>query len=311
MNDALQLLDKIQWIISPISDLVIFLFTTVLGRSILIAGFIIYIIATIIHTYRKRQLDILAASNYGPGEIPILEQIYLIFRDIVGSIIKLIANIPMLLAIFVLLLFIGGFGAGIDAIAEFSRNQQRISELSAVVRQLDQSYKVARIQVIDQNITAGTTTLKFEYFDYAKLDIPVTSQEITIPGFDIYIDALVLNFDYSEIVKGEKRNVALPYRVFSNAMPARDGIELLLKNNEGIPFIFNRPENKIYSLTPERYNERLKEIVSYMKDEALARQAGVRSIHGNAVHRIMKKGQTYEIRIEQTGGLVLVSAEEI
>ena len=249
MNDALQLLDKIQWIISPISDLVIFLFTTVLGRSILIAGFIIYIIATIIHTYRKRQLDILAASNYGPGEIPILEQIYLIFRDIVGSIIKLIANIPMLLAIFVLLLFIGGFGAGIDAIAEFSRNQQRISELSAVVRQLDQSYKVARIQVIDQNITAGTTTLKFEYFDYAKLDIPVTSQEITIPGFDIYIDALVLNFDYSEIVKGEKRNVALPYRVFSNAMPARDGIELLLKNNEGIPFIFNRPENKIYSLT--------------------------------------------------------------
>lgn len=311
MNDALQLLDKIAWILSPLSDLVIFLFTTVLGRALLIAGFIIYLIATIIHTYRKRQLDILAASNYGPGDIPVLEQIYLLVRDISTGIIRMITQIPMLLAVFVVLLFVGGFGAGMDTIAEFSRNQQKISELSAVVRQLDQSYKVARIHVLDQNFTAGTTTLKFEYFDYAKLDIPVASQEITIPGFDIYIDALVLNFDYSEIVKGERRNIALPYRVFSNAMPARDGVELLLKNNEGIPFIFKRPEDKIYTLSPERYNERLREIVAFMKDEALARQSGVRSISGNAIHRVMKKGQRYDLRIEQTGGLVLVNADEI
>jgi hypothetical protein len=194
--------------------------------------------------------------------------------------------------------------------SEYVENQEKIKELRSVLKQLDQRYKVAEIEVIHYSYLSVESHLKIRFFDYAKQGFVNQDQELKIKGNDIYFDAVVLNFDYSEIASGNKINLVIPYRIFSEDVPQEDGIRLSLTDENGVPLIYKRDEDDIYGMPHDKYNQRIKEIMEYITDKDKAKLAGIRSVYGNAVHKKVRKGDVFTIWVEQTGGLVIKKARD-
>lgn len=309
MKEAQALIDRIEWIIDPLIRIFLFLFTTkngLLTLGILLSLYIIFTIGNAL--YMRRLLSSASKSGYGGGRLLGLEKLYVIFSEIGKILSRIVYNLPVVLGIFVFFIMIGGLAAGLKKFNEFVDGNIKVQELSAVVRQLDESYKVAEIKVKSVDYTQFPkvlTTLTVSYFDYAGTGLKNSEQEIQIEGNDIYVDAIVLNFQYSEITNGSRKNISIPYRIFSNKVAQKDGIKLNLFDENGVPFVFKKKAKDIFSLEEEKYNQRLTEICNFMNDEELARKNGVRSIYGSAVHTLVKTNDIITISVEQTGGLVL------
>ncbi|MFN8254830.1 MAG: hypothetical protein U0W24_04020 [Bacteroidales bacterium] len=305
MNDTLDFLNKLNWLLKPISNLVIFLFTTGTGITILIAGFLGIIFLSVYNALKERDLAYMAAK---PGEsrgAPFHDKIFITSRAIAKVLLKMISNIPVFLAVFIFLIMITGLSKTIDSVGDFFLKQQRIKELQSVLKQLDQRYKVAEVEVADYNQLLDETELNIRFYDYALLGLSDQVQTVKIKGQDIYFDAVVLNFEYSEITTGNEKNLVIPYRIFSDKIPQEMGVPLNIADMNGIPFIFKRNDTDIYGMERNTYSQRVKEIMGYITDKNKAREAGIRSVYGNAVHKVVNKGDVLNIWIEQTGGLVI------
>ena len=208
------------------------------------------------------------------------------------------------------MIFTVGISNGIETMDQFVQNQEKIRELKSLLKQLDQRYKVAEIEVENYDLVTDKTTLSLKFYDYASQGFSNDIQQISIEGNDIYFDAIVLNFEYSEIASGQTTNIVLPYRLFSNKVPQEKGISLNLKDKNGIPLVFKRQDKDIYGMEAEKYTEHVQEIMSYITDEKKARKAGIRSVYGNAVHKRVRKDEKLTIWVEQTGGLVIKKAAQ-
>ncbi len=303
--DAFEILKNINWFLEPIKDIVLFLFTTKFGFWILILLFLLYLFIPAYDTIKTRRLAYKAAASFGSGRVPLFEKIYLALGSFGRSLTKILSNIPVLVISFILLLIIVAVSSGITALDEYNQKREKILELKTVLKQLDKRYKVAEMQILDYNYKSDTTKLNLRFYDSELGDFSNQSQDIEIQGNDIYFDAIVLNFEYSQIIDKEKRNLVLPYRIFSNKVAQSDGVLLNLNDSTGVPLVYKRKENEIFGLSPEVYNKQLKEFALYLENEAEARKAGIRSSYGNAVHKRVKKGQKLVIWVEQTGGLVI------
>jgi len=313
MNEGLDILNKINWFLKPIANFVWFLFSDSTGQLLLFTGFALFLILPAIDAVRVRTLNLKAASNFGSGRIGLMEKIYVFLSAVSKNFTKIIANGPILLVSLLLLLLVVGMSKGIDGINQFTENQKHIKELSTVIKQLDQRYKVAEVTVTERNPKSDTTKLSIRFFDNSLNQYIDKKQDITLRGGIIYFDAMILNFDYSEITGNEKKNLVLPYRIFTNAIPPNKGVALNLKDEKGVPYIYKRNKAEVYGLEIELYNNCLQEFASYLTDEEAARKAGIRNFNGgNAVHTFtqVKTGQKFTVWVEQTGGLVIKDSED-
>ena len=310
MNDALELLKNINWFLEPVKDFLLFLFTSKTGFWLLLLAFLAYLIIPAADALKSRRLAYKAAAGFGTGRMSLAEKAYLIAKSFTRSLSKIISNIPVLIISFLLLLFIVAISSGITAVDDYVQNRKKIDELQTVLKQLDQRYKVAEMEILDYNYYSDSTTLELRFYDEALGSLSDKIQEIEIAGNDIYFDAMVLNFDFSHIADQQKRNLVLPYRLFSNKVPQAEGHVLNLTDSSGVPLIFKRKKEEVFGLSPDAYNEHLNQFVEYMNDEEAARKAGIRSSYGNAVHRRVRKGQTLTVWVEQTGGLVIKEKQD-
>ncbi len=309
MNETLEFLEQLNWFLEPIADLVLYLFTTSTGFILLLLILILTIIFSVYNALKERKLAYMAAKSYS-SRIPLLEKLYITGNVVSKIAIKVISNVPVFLMVFLFLFMLVGFSRGISGLNEYVANQEKIKELKSIVKQLDKRYKVAEIKVINYSYITNESQLEIRFFDYAKQGFVNDNQEVTIKGNDIYFDAVVLNFDYSEIAEGNKINLALPYRIFSEEVPQEEGIRLSLTDENGVPLVYKRTEDEVYGMAHEKYDERVKEIMQYITDKDKAREAGIRSIYGNAVHKKVKKGETIAVWVEQTGGLVIKNVKD-
>ncbi len=311
MNEALEFLNRMNWFLKPFSELVLFFFTTKIGFISLLVLLVLFVLFKMYNEIRTRRLAYMAIGSYGSSvKVPNLEKIYIIGKVLSSIIIKIISNVPVVLTVVIFLIFVVGISKGIETIDQFVQNQEKIRELKSLLKQLDQRYKVAEIEVKDYDLLNDKTSLSLKFYDYANQGFSNEIQDIGIEGNDIYFDAIVLNFEYSEISSGESRNIVLPYRLFSNKVPQENGISLNLKDENGIPLIFKRQDKDIYGMETEKYTEHVQEIMSYITDAKKARKAGIRSVYGNAVHKRVRKGENLTIWLEQTGGLVIKKAAQ-
>ena len=304
MEQSLELLKQINWFLKPVSDFLLYFVVNPTGRVLLIIGFLIYFVSTYAHSVKMRRLAGRGSSAYGSGFVPFGERIYLFIRDFFRPMLKIIIHFPVVLGVIVALSMLVGISAALQSTQQYFENQQRIEELSTVVKQLDKRYKVAELEIKAVDYVAGLTTLNISYYKNGKLQADA-NQKIEIKGLDIYFDAVVLNFDYSSIARGEKHNLVLPYRVFSERVPAEKGKKLYFLGKDSIPVFFEKETKQIYGVDPEKYTERVKELMRFVKDKDFARKMGVRSFLGTAVHKRVYPGTKYEVWAEQTGGLVL------
>lgn len=305
MDKSLEILQKINWFIKPISDFIIFLFTTKLGIILFLISSLVFLWLTIYNNLKERQLLHISASN--STKIPFSDFFAIVTQEIIKIFTKIISNITVLIVVLFLMLAIVGLSTTFTTLNNFFNNQQKIKELSIVVKNLSQKYKVAKIEILDFNPRTDSTKLKVEFFDYASNSYIPKDQIIALPGHDIYFLTYVMNFGYSEIENGENINIAIPYVIFSEKLAQNSGIQLNLKDSDGVPYIFHRDTNDLYGVQIDTYNENMKQIIDYMNNPDLARQAGIRSSYSAAPHfvKALRAGQTFVIWIEQTGGLVI------
>ncbi len=305
MNNSQELLEQINWFLKPVSDFILFLFTTTTGYVLMLLFLIFYLLFTLINAVRIRKLAHQAISRN--LRVPFIEKIYIIFSELLKAFMGIISKLPVLLGIFILLWAIVGISTGLSGINDFIENQNKIKELKTVVRNLDKSYIVAKMEIMDVNYIENKTSLKIYFYDY-ELDgyLPET-QDVEIKGRDIYFLNYVMNFDYSEIASGKKVNLVLPYKIFSEQVAKDDGILLQSTDKDGIPYIFHRDDDEIYGIEKDNYYKRLKEFSEYIQDNEKARKAGIKSFYAAAPHFVnnIYKGQKIIIWSEQTGGLVL------
>ncbi len=309
MENSLEILHQINWFLKPVSDFLIFLVGTNVGRVILFLSFALYFVITFVHSVNYRKSMGRNSSGYGSGFLPFQTKVYLFFRDLFNPILKIIIHLPVVLGVLLALGILVGVSEALQGTQEFFNNHKRIEQLTTVVKHLDKRYKVASVKIEKIDYVNFTTRMEIEFYGNSLTSEAQKKQSILIKGFDIYFDAMVLNFDYSGIAEGNKTNLVLPYRVFSESVPANEGIKLNYYGNDSIPLIYKREASEIYGISQDDYQKRISEFSRLIFDKEYARKMGVRSFQGNAVHKRVAEGKIYEIWIEQTGGLVLKQTE--
>jgi len=309
MKETLDFINELNWFLKPVSDFIIWAFTSKMGIITMSLLFALYVIITLTNAIYKRQISLRGSSSYASGRVSGFEKTYIILSELVGIFLNIIAKLPVLLGIIIFFVAVVGISKSFDQVQNFINADKKVKELNSLISQLDLKYKVADIEVEDMifnKLTSETTTkLKIDFYDYTNSGKIVKTQKLTIKGYDIYFDAIVINFDYSTITDGKKTNLTLPYRIFSNEVAMENGVKLEYTDENGIPYIFKRSNEDIYAMPADSFNVRVKELLQFATDNEKAKKNGVRSFNGNAVHKTLFKGDKQTIWIEQSGGIVI------
>ena len=168
MTETLEFLNKMNWFLKPFSELILFFFTTKTGFISLLVLLVLFVLFMLYNEIKTRRLAYMAIGSYsGVGRVPLLEKVYIIGRVLSGVLIKIISNVPILLAVVIFLIFVVGISNGIETMDQFVQNQEKIRELKSLLKQLDQRYKVAEIDVENYDLLTDKTTLSLKFYDYA------------------------------------------------------------------------------------------------------------------------------------------------
>lgn len=282
------------------ADAVTFLLTRPAGWAILggilVFGFALRLSAAL----HDRSLACEASGRrMGAGQV-----FGLLVKELYGSLAAAVTVLPTLAVVLVGAVLLVGVSDSMRALDEIAENRARISELSAVVRNLERRYRVADVRVLSAD--GRTAGLALAFYDSRNPGKPVRTQEVSIEGSEVFVDALVADFAYSEIESGRRVNLALPYRVYGNLQAPAEGRELALLDDQGVPLLYRRAEAEVYGIDPAAYDARLEELMDLLSDEVARRRAGiVRSVFGAAVRRRVRAGDSFTIWVEQTGGLTI------
>lgn len=304
MNNA-DLLHKINSILKPIAQLIIFLFTTKIGILILLSLLILWFYSKIYNKLRDRKL--LNESASGEHGISLKEFLSIIFEELSNFAAYLIANFTTLLIVLVVMLSIVGLSSTFSSVEDYLNKRNQIENLKIALKNLETDYKVAKVEVLNVDRIHDSIEINVKFFDYAMNDYMPKEQTLKLPGHNIYFLMLLVNFKYSLIENGEKVNIALPYEIFTEKQTQEQGVRLQYADSLGIPFIFHRDSSEVYGIGYEQYNSTIAEIAGFLSDPKKAKKAGVVSYYDAAPHyvRTLRKGQTFEIWVQQTRGLVI------
>lgn len=275
------------------------LFTSILSFKGLATLFVLFFIVTIavffFQSFYKTSLLVTSASGgtkklSGPA----------VFSSLCEAFGKIVHNIVVLLPIFagiiVVLIAVTGILKITVGINQFIEREKRIKELTIAIKYLEQSEKVLDVRVLSVRDGVSTLRLRYDAQGDPNTGIPNTEwrDDITIQGTDIYFDCMVLNFTHSEITSGRQKNIAIPYRVYSSVIPAENAVSLNLVGD-----ILSEDD---FGFIPPIYKERL---IQLFTDQEFAKDMGVRSVNGSAVHRYVFEGDRYKIKVDNTGGIHL------
>jgi hypothetical protein len=285
-------------IVYPISDAAVFLFTKPLGLASLGAALLAAAGARLYTVVSDRALAHRAAGEvFGPAEAAGTA-----LRELAGMGLKAVGALPALAALAAILGLAVGLSEASRKVDDFIAGQKRVSELTATVRNLQRRYKAIEVNV--EEVKDGRIKASLYFLDYRYPKAKPAEQRVDIPGKELFIDAIVCNFAYSEIASGSAVNLAIPYKVFSDELPESQGVALSILDESGTPLMYRRAPEQVYGMAPEAYEARLGELMASLRSEEAARGAGiVRSLYGDAVHRAARKGDRYAVWVEQSGGI--------
>jgi hypothetical protein len=291
-------LGALKAVLYAISDAAVFLFTKPTGILVLGAALLIAAGSRLWTVVSDRALAHRAAGeDFGRGAAAGAA-----LRELAGMAVKAAALLPTIAGIAVALVLLVGVADATRKVDDYVAGQKRISELTTTVRNLQRRYKAVEVRIDD--VKEGRIKASLAFFDYKDLKSPPKTQSVDIPGKELFIDAIVCNFAYSEIASGAAVNLAIPFKAFSDELPEDQGITLSILDDSGMPLMYRRPPEQIYGIEPEAYEARLAQLMESMRSDEAARGAGiVRSLYGDAVHRAAKKGESFTVWVEQSGGL--------
>jgi len=301
MSEAVGLLKPLLY---GLADAIGFLFGTTLGIVLLAALLVAAAALRVAAALSARRLAAKAAGEkFGRARA-----LGLALRELGSAFLRAAAALPALVAA-------AAAALGILVLADSSRkldsyleDRARIAELTATVRNLERRYRAIDVDILEA--AGGRIDAKLSFYDYRSPRSPARSQTISLPGRELFIDAIVCNFDYAEIAAGRSVNLAIPYRAFTDETPQAKGTDLGLLDEKGVPLMYRRPPEGVYGIDAAAYDARLEELAAILRSEEAARETGiVRSVYGNALHRFVRRGDSFTIWVEQSGGLSIKDAK--
>jgi len=187
-----------------------------------------------------------------------------------------------------------------ETILKLEQEKQRLETYLKILKHIDRR---ARVEVLLQgNDSKGNlqTTIRFTEIDDAGKPID-TPREFTLPGQEVYFDTLVIKFDDHFVEQGDPiKGAALMLfrRVFSSTMRAEDGFVI---DKEGqVPEVYEGRQG-----ASEFEKDLWKRFWDLANDEKLAKERGVRAIHGDAPYMRMEPDRVYEICLRSTGEIII------
>jgi hypothetical protein len=302
MNDKL---GAVKAILYAISDAAAFLFATPLGIVILVAFLVILTAARLWSAVSDRRLAVKAAGE-GFG---LAQSLGAALRELASLFGKAAAALPTIAGVALALVLVLGLADSSRKMDEYLAGQKRLSELSTTLRNLERRYKAIEVRVDD--VKDGRIAATLSFYDYKDPKAAPKTQTLDIAGKELFLDAIVCNFDYSSIASGQAINLAIPYRLFSDEVPEAEGIALSIFDAAGLPLMYRRSSENVYGISSEDYDARLAELMADIRTDESARKAGiVRSLYGDAVHRVAKKGELFTVWVEQSGGLTIKNTSD-
>lgn len=297
MNDKLS---AVKPVLYAISDSATFLFTTPLGLVILVAALVLLAAVRLWSAVSDRRLAVLAAGEgFGPAAAAGAA-----LRELASLLAKAVGALPVIAGIALALVLVLGFADSSRKMDEYLAGQKRLAELTTTVRNLERRYKAVDVRIDD--VKDGRIAATLSFYDYKDPKAAPKTQTVDIAGKELFVDAIVCNFDYSDITSGRATNLAIPFKLFSDEVPEAEGIGLSLFDETGTPLMYRRSADALYGISSEAYEARLAELMADIRTDESARKAGiVRSLYGNAVHRAAKRGDYFTVWVEQSGGLTI------
>lgn len=188
-----------------------------------------------------------------------------------------------------------------------TEREREIARLRQAIRHLTASYPIARLVVLDRQVdppAEGVTRVRLSLVDEEgrRRGEPT---EATLPGTRIYFEALMVVFEDVLVERGERRAMAFPTRLFSDAVSPRRGVDLDVLDERGVPVAYDRGEATGDGLSPEDYRRVLRRFWELANDPAEAERYGIRVLQGEAVFTEYEVGRYYQIFVEADGGLTI------
>jgi hypothetical protein len=262
----------------------------------LVAIVLIYIGSLWILLYQTRYRTQLLAK--AAGETNGAKLRFSIFLEsgskIFANFFRLLIAPAALIAIFALT---AGLTGMIRSTNEIVVRQKTINELTVAIKYLEQREKFLEVRILSVKDGISTMELRYSARDSGDPAVPqVQWRRIEeIAGTDIYFDCLILNFTYSEVGGGRQKNIAIPYRIFSNATAPMDGKKI----NEYIAAEI--PTEDGFGEIPENYRDILRRLLE--NRDGFMKATGIRSLNGSALHREARPGDRFRLVIEESGGV--------
>jgi len=187
-----------------------------------------------------------------------------------------------------------------ETIGKLEQDKQRLEAYLKILKHIDRR---ARVEVLHQGKDQQgnlQTTIRFTETDATGKPVAV-SRELTLPGQDVYFDTLVIKFDDHFVEEGDPlkgQALMLFRRIFSSTMRAEDGFVI---DREG-----QAPEIYAERQAPSDFEKDLwKRFWEIANDEKLAKEHGVRAIHGDAPYMHLEPDRVYEISLRSTGEVII------
>jgi hypothetical protein len=185
-------------------------------------------------------------------------------------------------------------------ILKLQQENQRLETYLKILKHIDRRARVEVLRQAKDQQGSLQTTIRFTEVDDAGKPINA-SREFTLPGREVYFDTLVIKFDDHFVEQGDPIKggaLMLFRRIFSSTMRAQDGFGI---DKDGqVPEVYAERQ-----AASDFEKDLWKRFWALANDEKLAKERGVRAIHGDAPYMLMEPDRVYEICLRSTGEVII------
>ncbi len=187
--------------------------------------------------------------------------------------------------------------------AKVAKLESETLRLKTYVKLLEYTERRAQLEVISQTKdAAGETVNKLRFTELDPQGGVVGAQrELEIKGDEVYVDTLIIKFEDHFVEQGDPlkgKALLLFRRIFTNRVKPDEGFIL---DRNGVA-----PEIYATQMTPSPFERNLwARFWAVANSEHLAKEAGVKAMHGQAVYGRLAPNMVYTLLMRSTGEVIL------
>lgn len=191
-------------------------------------------------------------------------------------------------------------------ILQLEQEKLRLEAFLKILKHIDRR---ARIEVLRQTKDPqGTLQTAIRFTEIDDTGKPVAAfRDLTLPGREVYFDTLVIKFDDHFVEKNDPlkgRALMLFRRIFSSTMRAEDGFVIDVEGQA--------PEVYAGRQAPSGFEKDLwKRFWEVANNDKMAKERGVRAIHGDAPYMRLEPDRVYEISLRSTGEVIITPGTRV